>query len=134
MSAPSFTLPACAYCSSLVRAERPYWAAARHTTAKRGKTCFILIGCKHAVPSEQVGMIREAPEECAIVEDTWEREAEVLFARYTEKWTESARERYRKEIGAAKTSHVPISSEPAPEPIEKAKADATTKNAAEWLE
>ena len=133
MKAPSQYLPACPLCSNILVAERPFWRRASNTSAKRGKHCFILQGCAHAVGTREVGLIREDPEEWKIVEETWQAEAEKLFAFKTASWTDAQRDRFRRAIEDKHT--LPGATDALPlEPIEQQKSDAQTKTMARVVE
>lgn len=96
---PTFMLTPCPMCSSLLTLERPFWREATHSTATRKKACFILMGCNHAVPPEKSAKIRDDPDEWALVEEDWNREAAALLAARTEGWQPFAVERFCRELG-----------------------------------
>lgn len=115
---PTFTLPACPMCSSLVTLERPYWRSAKNTSAARGHPCYILVGCAHAVPEEQKEKIRDKEDEIALVEENWALESAALLEARIEGWSVVAQERFRREM-RSETAALPGVSSPlnlTPEP------------------
>ncbi len=123
---PSSTLPACPLCSSIVVAERPFWRRASNTTAKRGRSCYILQGCRHAVGTREVGLIRDDPEEWKLVEENWAAEAEKLFSFKTANWTDIQRDKFKRAI--EDKFQLPGATDALPlEPLEQQKSDANVK-------
>ena len=98
MNAPTFILPACPLCSTIVEPARPSWRNAANTSEKRGSPCFIFVGCKHALEIGEPFAIHDGPEAWGIVEDAWTERARQLFEARTETWTPEARDRLRREL------------------------------------
>ncbi len=100
-AAPSFTLPACPICSSILLVERPFWRSARMVTHATGKPHFVLTGCEHAMPPGRPPMIYGDPEEWAFAEENWATVAAALLADRVASWEPAAVERFCREIGDA---------------------------------
>ena len=133
MTAPTFLLPSCPICSTVMATIRPVWHRATNTSAARKRNCYILMGCSHAVGTKEVGLIREDPEEWKIVEENWAAEAEKLFAFKTASWNDAQRDRFRRAIEDKHT--LPGATDALPlEPIEQAKSDAQTQPMAKAIE
>lgn len=97
MKRPSFNLPPCPVCSNLGSIYRPSWRLARHTTAKRGHECYMLVGCCHVDEVAPVTTIHDTAEEWDVVEQVWSYRAKVLLEQRigTPGWTEEAKETFR---------------------------------------
>lgn len=118
MKTPTFTLAACPMCSSIMTLERPFWRSAKNTSAARGRPCYILVGCAHAVPPGKAEKIRDNEEEIALVEENWTLEAAALLEARIEGWSPAAQDRFRREL-LCETSHLPGATSPlnlTPEP------------------
>lgn len=89
-ASPTFTLPPCPLCSSVIVLERPYWRFCHNTSATRSSPCYIFTGCLHA---NKVGKlkVRGDPEEWALVEEDWERQAAAMLAERIAHWSEPAK-------------------------------------------
>lgn len=98
MSAPSFQLPPCPVCSSLVALVRPFWKLARSTTAARKRSCYMWMGCAHALGVVDGAKIRDDPDDWGFCEDAWTEEARQLFAARTEGWTPHAVSGFRRAL------------------------------------
>lgn len=116
---PSFSLAACPICSSLVETVRPRWWFAANTSRKRGYNCYSFFGCKH---TDSTFTPMESPKEWAEAEKAWSDKTARLFAERTASWPPDAVERLRLALG--RNSH-PTPAEPAIEPLEQQKADAS---------
>lgn len=74
----------------------PGWHSAGNTTRKRGdgRHYFAFSGCPHAMDLAKIwGLVPR--EELPTFEASWEAEAERLFAKVTERWTEPQRVSFR---------------------------------------
>lgn len=104
MSFPNLIQPACPACSGFRpglggRLDRPSWVYAPRTSRKREERCFFWMGCKHAEHvAPEAGKIPVGHEGFEAIEKVWAAEAETLFKNYTERWTEGARENYRRAL------------------------------------
>ncbi len=136
MKTPTFSLPACPICSNIIHVTRPFWKFASNTSEKRGRPTYILVGCEHAVPTgpmEKMQKLRDDPNEWALVEENWEREAAAMLEAKTAGWSALARDRFIREL-QSKTDLPGATGEMVLEPLDQQKADAETKNAGDWLE
>lgn len=95
---PTFSLPPCPACSSLVSLDRPFWKFAHNTSAKRKRNCYSWTGCKHSDEVAVEGKFYDDPEEWSLVEDAWAERARQLFADRTEGWTKPATEGLRRAL------------------------------------
>ena len=92
---PSFYLPACPMCSSLITLERPFWKSARLTTHRTGNPTYMFSGCKHAVDATNRPKLRDDPAEWSDVESEWATRAIKLFEDRTERWSTEAKAAFR---------------------------------------
>lgn len=121
MTSPTFLLPACPLCSTILTIEHPFWRFASNTSAQRKQKCYIFCGCVHAVGDNPADQIQETPEEWALTEELWAAEAAALFEARTEGWTASAVDRFRRELTSAHalpgaTDPLPLTEDTSSEP------------------
>lgn len=95
---PSFRLPACPACSSVVNAERPIWRLARNLSIAKGVKHWTLSGCKHAAEVAKPEKIHSDPDEIALVEEAWKHATEAMFEAKTAGWPVLQVEKFRREL------------------------------------
>lgn len=98
---PTFRLPACPACSTVVSVERPFWRLAAHSTRARkdGGKSWIATGCKHAAATFTAGKIYDDIEVIRMVEEVWAAEAAVLFEERVKGWPAVTVDKFRRELG-----------------------------------
>ena len=128
MDAPTFQLPACPACSSILALERPMWKLARRTTAARRVQCWGLVGCSHAAEVSKPGTIYDDLELVELVESAWAARVVDLFAAKTARWPAHAAEAFGRALAdrpGFKGLTIPLCFPPAPpaqqEPNDKTK-------------
>lgn len=98
MSEPTWRLPACPVCSSIVTVERPIWRLARHHSRHEGRKFYTFTGCKHAGEISTPGHHYDDPELIACVEDAWERRVAQLFEAKVKGWSAKAIDDFRRNL------------------------------------
>jgi hypothetical protein len=104
---PSFLLPACPTCSTIVSVDRPFWRVARNVSKARGRDVFHIIGCAHAKESFGETKLYDDPETIELVEEVWTARAEELFAVKVERWGPSAIDAFRRELAGGLSKGLP---------------------------
>ena len=90
-------LPPCPRCSSRYHLEIPLWQLAHRTTQKRGKNCFMWVGCAHASKVCDLEPVEDVDR--WTVEEAWAAESRRLFEAMTLRWTPGQRELHARTVG-----------------------------------
>jgi hypothetical protein len=114
VSDPTFRLPACPACSTVLTVERPFWRLAAHSTRARtdGGKNYICSGCKHAMETFGAGRIYTDPEVISLVEEAWADKVAMLFEDRTQGWPVNMIDKFRRELGDKLT--IPGTTDPLP--------------------